>query len=109
MRNLDGAIGIALIDTELYGSGPAIGEQLGQPLARGDVEAARKVGLRMDQFLAHVPGAELSLTTLAFVRAAVERQAMVEAVDEAWALIAALRFAGVLAVLLVRTASGNRP
>jgi MFS transporter, DHA2 family, multidrug resistance protein len=109
MRNLGGAIGIALIDTVLYGRGPAIGEQLGQALARGDVAAARTVGLPIDRFLAHIPGAEVSPTTLAFVRAAVERQAIVQVVNEAWALIAALSFAGVLALFLVRTASGSRP
>jgi hypothetical protein len=46
---------------------------------------------------------------MALVRAAVERQAIVEAVNEAWALIAVLSLAGALAVLLVRPASGSRP
>jgi DHA2 family multidrug resistance protein len=109
MRNLGGAIGLALIDTVLYGRGPAIGERLGQALARGDVAAARTVGLPMDKFLAHIPGTEVPPATLAFVRAAVERQAIVEAVNEAWALIAALSLAGALAVLLVRPASSSRP
>ncbi len=109
MRNLGGAIGLALIDTVLYGRGPAIGERLGQGLARGDVEAAKTVGLPMDRFLAHVPGTEVPPATMAFVRAAVERQAMVEAVNEAWALVAALSLAGALAVLLVRKASRSRP
>jgi DHA2 family multidrug resistance protein len=108
MRNLGGAIGLALIDTVLHGRGPAIGERLGQALARGDVAAARAVGLPMDRFLAHVPGAEVSPATFAFVRAAVERHATVEAVNEAWALIAALSLAGALAVLLVRPASKSR-
>lgn len=109
MRNLGGAIGLALIDTVLYGRGPAIGERLGQAIAQGDVAAARTVGLPMDKFLAHIPGTEVSPETLAFVRAAVERQATVEAVNEAWALIAALSLAGALAVLIVRPASASRP
>ena len=109
MRNLGGAIGLALIDTVLYGRGPAIGEQLGQAIARGDVTAARTVGLPMDQFLAHIPGTDLQPATMAFVRAAVERQATVQAVNEAWALIAALSLAGALAVLLVRPASSSKP
>ena len=108
MRNLGGAIGLALIDTVLYGRGPAIGERLGQALARGDVEAARTAGLPMDRFLAHIPDTEVAPETLAFVRAAVERQATVQAVNEAWALIAALSLAGALAVLLVRPASSSR-
>jgi hypothetical protein len=63
----------------------------------------------MDRFLAHIPGTEVSPETLAFVRAAVERQATVEAVNEAWALIALLSLAGALAVILARAASGTRP
>jgi MFS transporter, DHA2 family, multidrug resistance protein len=102
MRTLGGAIGLALIDTVLYGRGPVIGERLGQALASGDVEAARIVGLPMDQFLAHTPGTPVAPATLAFVRAAVERQAIVESVNEAWALIAILTLAGALAVLLFR-------
>jgi MFS transporter, DHA2 family, multidrug resistance protein len=108
MRNLGGAIGLALIDTILYGRGPAIGERLGQALARGDVEAARAVGLPIDRFLAHTPGTEVPPATLALVRAAVERQATVEAVNEAWALLAILSLAGALAVLLVRQAGSSR-
>ena len=108
MRNLGGAIGLALIDTVLYGRGPAIGERLGQALAQGDAGAARMVGLPMEQFLAHIPGTELPPATMAFVRAAVERQATVQAVNEAWALVAALSLAGALAVLLVRPAIGRR-
>ena len=109
MRNLGGAIGLALIDTVLYGRGPAIGERLGQALARGDVEAARTVGLPIDQFLAHTPGTEVPPSTLALVRAAVERQATVEAVNEAWALLAILSLAGALAVLLGRPSGSGRP
>jgi DHA2 family multidrug resistance protein len=107
MRNLGGAIGLALIDTVLFGRGPAIGEGLGQALARGDVATARAVGLPMDQFLAYVPGTEVPTATMALVRGAVERQAIVQAVNESWALIAALSLAGALAVLLIRGA-GNR-
>ena len=108
MRNLGGAIGLALIDTVLYGRGPIIGNRLGEALYRGDADTARLVGLPLEQFLLHAPGTPVAPTTLAFVRAAVERQAIVEAVNEAWALVAALTLAGALAVLLIRLPS-NRP
>ena len=52
MRNLGGAIGLALIDTLVYGRAPVIGERLGQALARGEVQAAKTVGLPLDRFLA---------------------------------------------------------
>ena len=55
MRNLGGAIGLALIDTVIYGRAPVIGDRLGQALERGDVAAAKAVGLPMEKFLAHVP------------------------------------------------------
>jgi DHA2 family multidrug resistance protein len=95
MRNLGGAIGLALIDTVIYGRAPVIGERLGQALERGDVEAAKAVGLPLDRFLAHTPGTPLEPEVLAYVRRAVERQATVEAVNEAWAMIALLALLGV--------------
>jgi DHA2 family multidrug resistance protein len=108
MRNLGGAIGLALIDTVLYGRGPVIGERLGHALERGDVEAARIVGLPMGEFLAYKPGTPLPPATLAYVRAAVERQATVEAINEAWALVAMLTIAGALAVLVIRPTNRDR-
>jgi len=101
MRNLGGAIGLALIDTVIYGRAPVIGERLGQALAAGDVEAAKTVGLPLDKFLAHTPGTELEPAVMAYVRGAVQRQATVEAINEAWAMVAALTLAGVLALLVV--------
>jgi DHA2 family multidrug resistance protein len=100
MRNLGGAIGLALIDTVIYGRAPVIGEKLGRALERGDVEAAKTVGLPLDQFLAHTPGAPLQPATLAYVRRAVERQATVEAVNEAWAMIALLALLGIAALVV---------
>lgn len=105
MRNLGGAIGLALIDTVIYGRAPVIGERLGQALARGDVEAAKAVGLPLDQFLAHTPGTPIEPAVLAYVRRAVERQATVEAVNEAWAMIALLALLGVVALCVARVRS----
>jgi DHA2 family multidrug resistance protein len=96
MRNLGGAIGLALIDTVIYGRAPVIGGRLGEALERGDVEAAKSVGLPLDKFLAHTPGTPLAPPALAYVRHAVERQATVEAVNEAWAMIALLALLGAL-------------
>jgi MFS transporter, DHA2 family, multidrug resistance protein len=103
MRNLGGAIGLALIDTVIYGRAPVKGERLGQALARGDVEAAKIVGLPLDKFLAHTPGSPLEPAVLAYIRAAVQRQATVEVVNEAWAMVAGLTLAGAMAVYFVRS------
>jgi DHA2 family multidrug resistance protein len=108
MRNLGGAIGLALIDTVIYGRAPVIGERLGEAVARGDVEAARAVGLPLDRFLAHTPGTPIEPAVLAYVRGAVERQATVEAVNEAWAMIALLALLGVVALCVACVRARDR-
>src|SRR5262249_30139058 len=102
LRNLGGAIGIALIDTVLYGRTPQIGKRLGAALAEGDVATAKAVRLPLDRVLARVPGARVEPQVLAYVEAAVRRQATVGAVNEAWLLLAALTLAGALAVAVLR-------
>jgi DHA2 family multidrug resistance protein len=106
MRNLGGAIGLALIDTIIYGRAPVIGERLGRALEQGDLETAKLVGLPLDRFLAHVPGTPVEPAVIAYVRAAVERQAMTEALNEAWAMAAGLTLVGALAATFIR--SGGR-
>jgi DHA2 family multidrug resistance protein len=100
MRNLGGAIGLALIDTVIYGRAPVIGDRYGQALETGDVAAAKAVGLPMERFLAHVPGTPVDPGLIGYVRAAVERQAMTEAINEAWAIMMALTLAGALIMLV---------
>jgi MFS transporter, DHA2 family, multidrug resistance protein len=97
-RNLGGAIGLALIDTVIYGRAPIIGEEIGRALEQGSVEAAKRAGMPMERFLAHVPGTPLDSGSMAYVRSAVERQALTEAINEAWMLIAVLTFVGALAL-----------
>ena len=100
MRNLGGAIGLALIDTVIYGRAPVIGERYGQALAGGSVEAAKAVGLPMEKFLAHVPGTAIEPGILGFVRSAVERQSLTVAINEAWAMLAVLTLIGGAATML---------
>jgi MFS transporter, DHA2 family, multidrug resistance protein len=99
IRNLGGAIGLALIDTVIYGRAPVIGDRLGHALERGDVAAAKAVGLPMEKFLAHVPGTPVDPGLIGYIRSAVERQAMTQAINEAWALMAALTLIGTVIVL----------
>jgi DHA2 family multidrug resistance protein len=112
MRNLGGAIGLALIDTVIYGRAPVIGQNIGHALEQGSVEAAKRVGLPMERFLAHTPGTPLDSSAMAYVRSAVERQALTEAINEAWALAAVLTFAGAAMMagwlLLSRRGAGMR-
>jgi hypothetical protein len=104
-RNLGGAIGLALIDTVIYGRAPVIGERLGEDIQAGSVEAARAVGLPMQKFLSHVPGTPVDPGVEAYVRSAVERQALTQAINESWMMLALLTLAGGIAMLLYLRAS----
>ncbi|WP_298259739.1 DHA2 family efflux MFS transporter permease subunit [Bradyrhizobium sp.] len=89
MRNLGGAIGIAVIDTILYGRTVGHGEALRDRLIAGDVSAAKAIGLDVQLFL-HPPPDVTQATIEAYVRPMVERAAFAMSVNEAWALLSAV-------------------
>ncbi len=89
MRNLGGAIGIALIDTVIYGRGPALGRAIVRRLEAGDAATARAVGIPMDLFLAHGRG-PVDVATAAYLKPMVDHLALVQAINEAWRLMAVL-------------------
>ena len=97
MRNLGGAIGLALIDTVIFGRAEMHGRDLAARLARGDGAAFDFVGL---------PSLPVPLQILPektqLVRRAVERAALTTAVNEAWAMIACIVLVGVLLALATR-------
>src|SRR3984893_13029011 len=74
MRNLGGAIGIALIDTILYGRPGGHADALRDRLIAGDVSAAQAIGLDLNLFL-HRPPDVSDATVEAYVRPLVERAA----------------------------------
>jgi MFS transporter, DHA2 family, multidrug resistance protein len=97
MRNLGGAIGIALIDTILYGRTGIHAEALRVRLMAGDVGAAKAIGLDpglLLRSLAH----PVTPQEVAFVRPMIERTALVSSVNEAWAMLAAFALLGLLLV-----------
>jgi MFS transporter, DHA2 family, multidrug resistance protein len=98
MRNLGGAIGIAAIDTILYGRTVGHGEALRDRLIAGDVSAARAIGLDEKLFL-HPPPDVTQATIEAYVRPMVERAAFAMSVNEAWALLSAVALAALALVL----------
>jgi DHA2 family multidrug resistance protein len=97
MRNLGGAIGIAAIDTILYGRTIGHGEALRDRLIAGDVTAAQAIGLDLKLFL-HPPPDVSAAAVEAYVRPMVERAAFALSVNEAWTLLAAV---ALIALLLV--------
>ena len=97
MRNLGGAIGLALIDTVIYGRGPTHAASIVAALQAGDMETARFVGIPLDIFVAR--NAEpIDAATQAILQPMVERAALVHAINDAWAMVALLTAAALLCV-----------
>ncbi len=97
MRNLGGAIGIALIDTILYGRTEGHALVLRDRLLTGDVTAAQAIGLKVELFL-HRPADVTDAQAEAYVRPLVEKAALAMSVNEAWAMLAGF---ALLALLLI--------
>ncbi len=94
MRNLGGAIGIAIIDTVVYGRAPEHARSLIDRLSAGDMDAVRTVGVALDVLQA----ALFDPDKRAQVASLVDKVAFVQAVNEAWALLALIALASLLAL-----------
>jgi MFS transporter, DHA2 family, multidrug resistance protein len=99
MRNLGGAIGIALIDTILYGRTGGHAENLRDRLIAGDITAAQTIGLDPKLFL-HRPPDVSDASVEAYLRPMVEKAAFALSTNEAWALLACVALIGLLLVPL---------
>src|SRR5229473_1441868 len=97
MRNLGGAIGIALIDTILYGHTGGHAEALRERLISGDITAAQAIGLDL-QLFTHRPPDVSDATVEAYLRPMVEKAAFALSANEAWALLACTALLGLLLV-----------
>jgi MFS transporter, DHA2 family, multidrug resistance protein len=97
MRNLGGAIGIALIDTILYGRTGGHAEALRDRLIAGDVTAARAIGLDLNLFT-HRPPDVSDATVEAYLRPMVEKAAFALSTNEAWALLAMAALLGLMLI-----------
>lgn len=101
MRNLGGAIGIALIDTVLYGRAPLLGERLVEEMKAGSIDAAGFVGIELDDFAALSQGS-MDIDALGELQDKVEKAALAMAVNEAWAMLAAITLGAILALAAAR-------
>ncbi len=97
MRNLGGAIGIALIDTILYGRTTLHAAKLRERLMAGDESAARLIGLN-PALLSGRPSGAPDAATEALLQPMVEKAAFVLSANEAWGMLAAFALFGVLLV-----------
>ncbi|HWC00576.1 MAG TPA: DHA2 family efflux MFS transporter permease subunit, partial [Bryobacteraceae bacterium] len=102
MRNLGGAIGIALIDTLIQSRTEGHFMALGRRLQAGDASAAALVGLPTQMFRGHDMG-PVDEATKEMVAPLIQRAALTQSLNEGWLLLAAL-FA--LALLLVPMMKG---
>lgn len=89
MRNLGGAIGIALIDTILEQRTPVHASRLAAQLQAGDANTARFVGLPVEYFHGQQMGA-VDPTLRAFVEPFVRKGALAQSFNEAWLAVGAL-------------------
>jgi len=89
MRNLGGAIGLALIDTVIYSRASTHGAEIGQKLLAGDVATAKFVGIPLDLFTAQRVG-PLDATSQMLLKPLIEKAALTVAINDAWAVIAIL-------------------
>jgi DHA2 family multidrug resistance protein len=97
MRNLGGAIGIALIDTVVFGRAANHGAMIYERLAARDPAMFEFTGL---PFIA--ADREITPAMAAFAKPAIERAALTIAITEAWMMLAALTAVGVLFAIAVR-------
>ncbi|MGB6938501.1 MAG: hypothetical protein WBE14_17815 [Xanthobacteraceae bacterium] len=98
MRNLGGAIGIAIIDTVIYTRAPEYSKTLINRLATGDMDTVKTLGIPHEAL-----GFSLSdSATQAMVAPLVEKVAFVDAINDAWALVALITCAALLIVPLAK-------
>jgi MFS transporter, DHA2 family, multidrug resistance protein len=97
MRNLGGAIGLALIDTVIYTRSPVLGAALTERLQAGDIDTAKLVGIPVDMFVAR-PAGPLDAPTQALLQPLVEKVALVQAINEAWIMMAVLTIGALLCI-----------
>jgi DHA2 family multidrug resistance protein len=102
MRNLGGAIGIALIDTILESRTADHAAHIVSRLQHGDPNAARLVGLPVQYFHGQMMGTA-DAATRAFVEPMIQRAAMVQSFNEAWIAIGALFVLALFALPFVRS------
>ncbi len=96
MRNLGGAIGIALVDTIIYVRAPIEGARILERLQAGDRDVAAFVGVP-DAMIAHLTGPP-DPGALAMLRPLVETAAFTLAINEAWGMIALATVAALLCI-----------
>jgi MFS transporter, DHA2 family, multidrug resistance protein len=106
MRNLGGAIGLAVIDTVLEQRTPTHVAALVTRLQAGDAAAARLVGLPAERFTGS-PIGPVDAATRDLVAPLVERAGLVAAFNDAWLLIGGVILLSLILLPLLRAAPAH--
>jgi len=106
MRNLGGAIGIALIDTVIYGRVGIHAAAFRDRLMAGDTATAKAIGLA-PELLRNRPRGVSEEQAIAYVRPLVEKASIALCVNEAWALLAAVALLGFVLIPFARSRVGS--
>ncbi|MET0532025.1 MAG: DHA2 family efflux MFS transporter permease subunit [Microvirga sp.] len=112
MRNLGGAVGLALIDTVIWTRAPEHSQMLLARLMAGDLDAARAIGIPESFLSGPLPSPDNPLVR-SYVQPLLERAGLAAATNEAWAMVASLVLLGPIFLILSglgrRSATTDRP
>ena len=107
MRNLGGALGLALIDTIIFSRSTVHATAIAARLRAGDVATAVGIGIPRDAFVEQL-GQPPDPFAEEMVRPLVEKAALVHAINDAWLMVGILTALALLSVLWVRRAPASR-
>ncbi len=101
MRNLGGAIGLALIDTVIYGRTAGHVNTLTEKLTAGDLPTVLFVDIPLEMFATRQPG-PLDAASKAVLQPLVEKAALTMAINDAWIMLAVVTAAVLVSLPLCR-------
>jgi DHA2 family multidrug resistance protein len=102
MRNLGGAIGIALIDTIIAQRTPEHAAHIMKRLIAGDAAMAAHVGLPTEYFTGQAYSGPIDPSIRDYVTPFIKKAALTDSFNEAWLVIGALFMLSLIAVFFVR-------
>ncbi len=101
MRNLGGAVGLALVDTIIFSRSASHGATIVAQLRDGNVATAVAIGIPRDAFVEQL-GQPPDDFTQEMIRPLVEKAALVQAINDAWLAIGLITALAVVLIFLVR-------
>ena len=98
MRNLGGAIGIAIFDTVIYSRAPIHSRRLLERVTTGDLDLAKSLGIPLDVLGRSAVDPHMRTVVAEYAKKA----GFAEAINDAWALVAVVTLLAIVAVPLAR-------